>query len=89
MAAEQACCVLKSRIAWQAPSKGRGKQKGPLPMTIAQLVVLGIFGGIGYAFTVKAEQSATLVQAAVDTLIRCGAWSACDSKCPQGLAQLM
>ena len=54
----------------QAPTKGRGKQKGPLPMTIAQLVVLGIFGGIGYAFTAKQEQSANLVQAAVDLLIR-------------------
>ena len=44
-------------------------------MTLAQLVVLGIFGGIGYAFTAKAETSANLVQAAVDTLIRySGLW---------------
>ena len=46
-----------------------GKVKGPLPMTLAQLVVLGIFGGIGYAFTAKAEASANLVQAAVELLI--------------------
>ena len=38
-------------------------------MTLAQLIVLGIFGGIGYAFTAKAEASANLVQLAVDKLV--------------------
>ena len=34
----------------------KGKQRGPLPMTIAQLLMLGVFGGIGYVTILKEEE---------------------------------
>lgn len=42
--------------------KGGGKQRGPLPMTVAQILVLGIFGGIGYAATKEAQKTAQAVE---------------------------
>lgn len=45
-----------------APQKGGGKQRGPLPMTVAQILVLGIFGGIGYAATKEAQKTAQAVE---------------------------
>lgn len=48
--------------------KGRGKPKGPLPMTLVQLLLLAAFGGIGYAATAQAEATAKALQAAADAL---------------------
>ena len=61
-------CLIQGRRSACVQAKN-GKVKGPLPMTLAQLIVLGIFGGITYAFTAKAEASANFVQAAVEAMI--------------------
>ena len=54
----------------------RGKQRGPLPMTVAQLLMLAVFGGIGYATFYK-EEELNLVLAKVGTVIA-GAYSKID-----------
>ena len=44
-------CMLQKKV-----EEKKGKQRGPLPMTIAQLLMLGVFGGIGYVTILKEEE---------------------------------
>ncbi len=45
---------LKNDHVLQETSKGKKqKRKGPLPMTLAQLLILAFYGGLGYAVAAK------------------------------------
>ena len=61
-------CPENVRAVCVCVQKGRGKPKGPLPMTLVQLLLLAGFGGIGYAVTKEAERTAKTVQAALDVI---------------------
>jgi hypothetical protein len=39
----------------------KGKKKGPLPMTLAQILLLALFGGLGYATIAKEAQTNALL----------------------------
>jgi len=51
----------------------QGKKKGPLPMTLAQIILLALFGGLGYA-TIKKEDELNALLATLGELIG-GAYS--------------
>jgi len=39
----------------------QGKKKGPLPMALAQIVLLALFGGLGYATIAKESETNALL----------------------------
>ena len=59
----------------------KGKRRGPLPMTIAQLLMLAAFGGIGYAAFFK-EEEVNVVLAKVGTVVA-DAYAKIDKSSPQ------
>ena len=40
------------------------KRRGPLPMTLAQLLILAFYGGLGYAVAVKDAEVRSVLQTA-------------------------
>ena len=59
----------------------KGKRRGPLPMTVAQLLMLAAFGGIGYATFFKEEELNRLL-AKIGTVIA-GAYAKIDKSSGQ------
>ena len=55
------CGSLSSAWVQKKVDVKKGKKKGPLPMTLAQILLLAIFGVIGYGTIVKEAETNTVI----------------------------